>query len=530
MGKDLRTIPIPLKIGKLPKLDGTFWEMGALQPFFPSLEELFKTESVASIHEYGLKLDETIESILDESHIRTTKRTMVPIHRKTTMLLSPFKTMRGDYGIPGLPRHTDTATDIQKRIQSPHAAGYVGALASALLSESGCEHFPKVFGVYVGVSTKYVLDISDDYEDLSEKHWFGNGIGKTFTLKFKEGIREEDFLFTRRQRTAIQLEELSTELLGIHDEDAESVDEVIEREVVASQRTESDSSAVSDDESDSSDVFEIESCRCEEEDESDEETDDEGDDEEPFVWATFVNTPVVTTVMEKCEGTFYDLLEKDSDPEHHMAWISQIVMALAYAQRNFGMTHNDLHGNNVMYIPTDKAHLFYRVAGSIYKIPTFGILIKLIDWDRAAFSTRLTGMKTPKVFMSSQFGKGEEAEGQYNVDPFVSSTHPAIQLSASFDLARFATSVFWDMFPKGPDADYTHPFFELSKSWMQCSDGSSVMFRAKRDNHDRYHGFDLYKAIARYCKNAVPRTEIFKMNAYRHPMGLTLRAPLIIEN
>jgi hypothetical protein len=48
------------------------------------------------------------------------------------------------------------------------------------------------------------------------------------------------------------------------------------------------------------------------------------------------------------------------------------------------------------------------------------------------------------------------------------------------------------------------------------ADGSSVMFRKKMDNHDRYHGFDLYKAIARYCTDsAVPRKEIGRMTQYR---------------
>jgi hypothetical protein len=53
------------------------------------------------------------------------------------------------------------------------------------------------------------------------------------------------------------------------------------------------------------------------------------------------------------------------------------------------------------------------------------------------------------------------------------------------------------------------------KQWMTQSDGSSVMFRAKRDNHDRYHGFGLYKAIARYCRDAVPRREISKLALYK---------------
>jgi hypothetical protein len=109
----------------------------------------------------------------------------------------------------------------------------------------------------------------------------------------------------------------------------------------------------------------------------------------------------------------------------------------------------------------------------------------------------------------------DEAAGQYNVEPFFSQEHPRVAPNPSFDLCRFATSMFWEMFPEGPDHAYTHPLFEVFKQWMMQSDGSSVFFRTKRDRHDRYHGFDLYKAIARYCKDsATPRREITKLLAF----------------
>jgi hypothetical protein len=75
--------------------------------------------------------------------------------------------------------------------------------------------------------------------------------------------------------------------------------------------------------------------------------------------------------------------------------------------------------------------------------------------------------------------------------------------------------MFWDMFPEGPDSESNHPLFKLFQQWMLQSDGTSVMFRKERDNHDRYHGFHLYKAIARYCKDAVPRKEINNLSEFR---------------
>jgi hypothetical protein len=55
----------------------------------------------------------------------------------------------------------------------------------------------------------------------------------------------------------------------------------------------------------------------------------------------------------------------------------------------------------------------------------------------------------------------------------------------------------------------------MFKHWTTLPDGSSVIFRAKGDNHDRYHGFDLYKAIARNLKESgVPRKELLKFGQY----------------
>ena len=529
MGKDLRTTAVHMKLHKYPKLDGSHWGLQNPQPFFPPLETLFKTETLPASSDYGVRLAEEIESVLDSDTIRTTKGKVVPIHRKTTMILSPFKWMRGDYGAFGLPKPEEIAKDIQEKLQSPHTAGYVGALASLALSESECIHFPKVYGVYVGIAQNHTIDVSDDYEDLSERRWFNDNLGKTFDLKLRTATSSgPEFTHTRSQRPTVALGDEAL-LDGIQDMDADHISNPSSRSHSLSQNSGSDSTFLNDEHSEASDDdFEIVSCDCDSDDDDD---DSEDYDEEPFAWATFHNVPVITTVMETCEGTFYDLLEAHPEPEKQASWVVQLVFALAYAQRNYGFAHNDLHGNNVMYVKTDQEALYYKHNGVAYKVPTFGYLLKIIDFDRATFSLRLAGMKEPRHFVSSQFQPDEEAAGQYNIEPFLVSSHPHLPPSSTFDLCRFATSMFWDMFPEGPDTQSTHPLLSVFLQWMTQADGTSVLFRGKqRDNHDRYHGFHLYKAIARYCKDAVPRKEIGKLVLYKTPSAPLGTPCLFIES
>ena len=530
MGKDLRATAVHLQMARTPGVDMSAWDLRDAQPFFPPLEMLFKTERVANFREYGVKLAEQMDSVVDANTIKV-KGTSLPVHRKTTMILSPFKWMRGDYGALGLPKPDDVASDMQSKLQSPHTAGYVGALASIALSDSGCLHFPRVYGVYTAIATKHTIDISDDYEDLSERRWFGDNLGKTFDLRLRQVPETPSgFSHTRGQRNAVALGE-DVLLDGFQDIDADHVSQPEDQGASESVRssTESEFDNGDDSSSGSEDDFDIRSCDCSE---GEDEDDEEDDEDEPFAWATFKDVPVITTVMEKCEGTFYDLLEAHRDnPAAHAAWVAQIVFALAFAQRNYGLVHNDLHGNNVMYVKTDREFLYYKHNGGCYKVPTFGVLIKIIDFDRASFSLRLTGMKEPRFFMSSQFQLDDEAAGQYNVEPFFSQGHPRIVPNPSFDLCRFATSMYWDFFPEGPGTQSGHPLQEVFQQWMTQSDGSSVFFRTQRDRHDRYHGFGLYKAIARYCKDsATPRREIAKLISYNVPAIPLGASALYIES
>ena len=65
--------------------------------------------------------------------------------------------------------------------------------------------------------------------------------------------------------------------------------------------------------------------------------------------------------MENCENTFDDLILSDElkDEKEWFAALMQIIMILISYQKMFSFTHNDLHTNNVMYVPTNKKFIFY---------------------------------------------------------------------------------------------------------------------------------------------------------------------------
>jgi hypothetical protein len=510
---ELRVSPVSLQVCKYKDLStiragaNTYWNVQHIQPFFPPIETLFKTDTLENVQDYGLKFDEQVQSILSESTIQTNNG-LRNVHIKSTMLLSPFKWMRGDYSTTlGLGTTQETASIIHHKLQSHHNAAYVGSLFSSVFSQSKCMHFPKVYGVFSGISSHHTIDISDDYEELMVKPWFSQNIGKTFDLKLNDSILFHAFQHTRQTKHEIKMGD--SMLLT----DVEELDRIETSDVSMGDLNPIFGSAAEDDDDDVSDsssvstsyIFDIRSCDCSIKEDTEEDEDGDG-----FAWATFKNVPVQYTILEKCEGIFHTLMTEITDTEKHLAWITQIIFALLYVQRTFGFVHNDLHSNNIMYVSTNKEFLSYKLGEKTYKVPTYGYIIKLIDFERGMGSIRLSGMKKSKQFVSDHFAANEEAGGQYNTDPFYIQKFPIVKANPSFDLVRLATTLFWDLFPKGPnEPEYAaNPVFQMLIRWLTV-DTKSMLFADGNPKHERYHGFHLYKAIARFCKDtALPRKEI----------------------
>ena len=508
---ELRCLTTELQVAKI-KHKSELWNIIKLQPFFPPIECLFKTEHLDKLS-LGFKFPENILDV--QGDVLKLSSSDVLVHPKITMLISPYKWMKGGMSM-GLPMSSELGLKVHQKLQSHNNAGYVGSLLSVVLSK--CQHFPKVYGVFTGLAKEHKIDISDDYEELCEESWFTKNIGKTFDLHINSEVGQT-IQYSRKARLGIELGE-DIEITDVTELDVGNIEaEAAElKQVFQETENSSESSSVS-----TSELFEIDSMPSS----FDESWDSEED--ESFAWATFKDVPVQLTIMEKLEGTLYELL-KDSSHEKHLAWIGQIIFALAFAQRNFAFTHNDLHGNNIMFIRTPKEFLYYSAEGKSYKLPTYGYLLKIIDFDRGIGSVKLQGMKDGKLFMSDQFNFCEEAGGQYNCSPFYTSKVPPIKPNPSFDLTRLATALFWDIYPEGPEcAEYqNYPVFKLFMKWLALENGS-VLFFKNNPKVDRFIGFSLYKAIAKYSKNAIPSKEIQELSCFLDECPLE-ETPLIIED
>ena len=132
--------------------------------------------------------------------------------------------------------------------------------------------------------------------------------------------------------------------------------------------------------------------------------------------------PVQIICMEQCDNTIDYLIDNGKLSEDQ--WFSalmQIIMILITYQKMFSFTHNDLHTNNIMYVPTNNKFIYYYYNKKHYKVPTYGKIYKIIDFGRAIY--KFNG----KIFCSDSFQIGGDAATQYNTEPFFNENKPPIR-------------------------------------------------------------------------------------------------------
>ena len=236
---------------------------------------------------------------------------------------------------------------------------------------------------------------------------------------------------------------------------------------------------------------------------ADEECEDEESEssiEEETLTLTFSKFPVQVICMEQCENTFdYLIMNGELTDDEWFSALMQIIMILITYQKMFLFTHNDLHTNNVMYIPTSKKFIYYTFKKKTYKVPTFGKIYKIIDFGRAIY--KLNG----KILCSDSFKTGGDAATQYNTEPYFNDKKPRLEPNYSFDLCRLACSIFdyvVDDFETIKNMNECSPLVKLIVEWCVDDNGVNVLY--KNNGVERYPDFKLYKMIARFVHKHTP--------------------------
>lgn len=469
---------------------------------------------------------------------------------KQAPLLEAFKYMTGKYNINdntllALPELNSTLEQCNIKLLEKNNCAYVDGfftyILNQLLHEKKFVHGLEYYGSFLSVKKNFVINVYDDLECLNKSDFFKKNTNILFKVDEHDYMFEDDDDENSKYKSANKklspIKILHDNLCGEEDlfdktiidetmfddifENTESCDEphmvdlvdimkypellqTLENEEkntsLVSTSTYSSRTSHTGEDDNTSQWTDEDSSKTHSEDCS---SDSLGDDEE-CVNATFPEFPVQIICMEKCENTLDDLILKNNltAPE----WFSclmQVIMMLITYQELFSFTHNDLHTNNVMYVNTDKKHLYYCYKKKYYKVPTFGRIFKIIDFGRGIYKCN------GQFFCSDSFQMGNDAATQYNIEPYFNEKKPRLEPNYSFDLCRLACSIFdyvVDDMDSIRDLNKCSPITKLIVEWCLDDKGMNVLY--KTNGEDRYPDFKLYKMIARCVHNHTPQQQL----------------------
>jgi hypothetical protein len=456
--------------------------------------------------------------------IETVARKKRNIFCKVSHLLDPIRSMQGYY------EKKEKGEERKKeKLENPMNQAYIDSLANYLLGQlrerNISPHFCLYYGGFKGIADKYRYCITDEFESYRKyKGFWAKRKAGYFKLHVEQKDEDDESISVEEEareyicetpKSSLQSDPFSysssgssksSEITSVH-EGEEGVK--VELESVASLGSEG--------------LPELEDIQREEGQGEDEDSEEEEEGWNVDIYAEFEKYPTMLIFQEEHEGVMDDLLEEETHEEdwevRWTAWTFQIIAALSAAQGVLGFTHNDLHTNNIVWEKTDQSWIFYKDRqGDIYRIPTYGKIFRIIDFGRSIFRVG------EKWFISDDYEKGGDAEGQYNFGSIEKQTKPTVYPNPSFDLCRFSVSVIESLFPERPEAkedglllskeeewevrETSHPLFNLLWSWLIDDEGKNVLH--DEDYTERFPDFDLYSHISSHVFSAKPQEQVRK--------------------
>jgi len=460
------------------------------------------------------------------------KKEVRKVYLKFSPLLDPIKYLLGKYDMTdttllNLPAFESTLCNPKARDynNSAYVDSFFTYLSSKLLHDHGFIHGMDFYGSFLALKTDFRINIIDDIEYLNDSGFFRkndkilyeleeNGLAdmNSDTRNYKKKLNiasggEGDHKTIIELADITDLNELDTilgatnvladlEVVNINLLDMPEKAQTKSTHSSCSSRTSntSEGASASEAEAEESGAEESGAEESGESEEESEETDDEGselDDEEMLI-AKIKKFPVQVIALEHCESTLDEFMAHGKiTTEMWDSIVMQILFSLITFQNAFGLTHNDLHTNNVMYVETEKKFLYYKLNHVYYKVPTFGKLFKIIDYGRAIYKFR------GQVLCSDSYHPEGDAATQYNCEPYFNDKKPRLDPNVGFDLCRLGCALY-DYLMDEPKSKIVQIMLE----WVKDDKGRNILY--KKNGDERYPDFKLYKMIARTANKHVP--------------------------
>ena len=537
-------------------------KMQLYNPIYSSFFKLSKRNfnSIALNHKYSIKNINLVfkyGTLTDDVKHLSYK----PIFIKFSPLLDPMKYMTGRYdlndpNISSLPQYSSSQENCHSKLLCLNNASYVDNffyfLSSVLLNHHYFLHGTDYYGSFLGIQNKFKCNIADDLDFLTSSDFFIANNGKIFNCEEVLDEYQSAHTMTRKNKSLIAIGDdidLSTDIQAsefINNDEQQSflasvvdlceedmceedmcqivVDDSTEIHVCdADYNSDSDNSNTDysikssdsyeqDNEKIVSQEKELEEKELEENGLEENELDD--DDIESFVstssqftdtediFAYINNFPVQMICLEECDNTLDSLFEEGNvDDKIGASLFFQIVMTLLAYQKVFDFTHNDLHSNNIMYVATQKKFLCYRYNNIDYKVPTYGRIIKIIDFGRSIYKFH------GKTFCSDSFSPDGDGESQYNCEPFFNENKKRVDPNYSFDLCRLGCSLHSYIDDNTAfNANNMTQIRETVTRWITDDNNYNILY--KKNGDERYKGFKLYKMIARTVTSHTPERQL----------------------
>ena len=464
------------------------------------------------------------------------------------------------FNLPSIDKTKKTHPKLEDSNNSSYIDGFFSFLTSQVLHNHHFIHGLDYYGSFLGIKNNYKINVIDDIDYLLQSDFFNKQKNTLFTvedyshlitssLTQEPGLKPlnimnisqksnlsiksiDDSMFENIFESESLVETDKNEAISLHDVKMLNIDlvditnsiDVIDQKKSASLKSGSSCSSRTSHTNENDDENENENENNESKYLNDDisnsndcsksnsnsdawsgsyESEDSSYEEEKLI-LTLHKFPVQVICLEHCENTLDDLIiNNDLSHDEWMSALMQIIMTLIAYQKMFSFTHNDLHSNNIMYIPTNKKYLYYLHKNKYYKVPTFGKIFKIIDFGRAIYKF------DNKIFCSDSFQTGGDAATQYNIEPYFNDKKPRLEPNFSFDLCRLACSIFDYVIDDMDSIKNIHscePIVKIIVEW--CTDDNGINVLYKNNGAERYPDFKLYKMIARCVHNHTPNAQL----------------------